>query len=138
MNRAIITLVGSTRELAARQMLLTLNMNRVQNAISSTDIREILVTAQSRVNEVLIYKVPDQYSINSLQTANNHQQLINTYTPYTSKIIYTYGNFRPTHNDSRPPEEFCKRNGIDACWNPFSPVEKNDQMLIDILDLDAL
>ena len=97
MNRAIITLVGSNRELAARQILLTLNMNRVQNAISSADIREILATAQSRENEVLIYNVPDQYTINSLQTANNHRQLINTYTPYTSKIIYR------SHSITSPP-----------------------------------
>lgn len=144
MNRTIITLIGSARELASRQILLSLNMNRVQNAISSTDIREILATAQTRNNNILIYCVPEQYTIASRQTADNHRQLIGKYTPYNSKIIYTVNTdntdsiFRPMTYDGRLLEDFCKRNGIDAFWNPFSPVEKNDQMLIDLLGLDKL
>jgi hypothetical protein len=138
MNRTIITLIGSARELSARQMLLALNMNRVQNAISSTNIQEILASAQSRENDVLIYKVPEYYSIARQTTANNHKQLITKYTPYKSVIIYTYENFRPMPNDGRLLEEYCQKRGIDACWNPFAPVEKNDQMLIDLLGLDKL
>jgi len=138
MHRVIITLIGSSRELSARQMLLTLNMNRVQNAISSTNIREILRSAQSAKNDVIIYQVPEQYSILSCQTAENHMQLISRYTPYTSKIIYTYEKFRPMPNDGRLLEEYCKQIGIHAVWNPFTPVKKNDQMLIDLLGLDAL
>jgi len=138
MTRTIITLIGSVRKLAARQMLLSLNMNRVQNAISSANIQEVLSTAQSRENDVIIYSVPEQYSILRKETANNHRRLINEYTPYKSVIIYTYENFRPMPNDGRLLEEYCKERGIDACWNPFSPVEKNDQMLIDLLRLDQL
>lgn len=133
MTRTIITLIGSVRKLAARQILLSLNMNRIQNAISSANIQEVLSTAQSRENDVIIYKVPEQYSILKKETANNHRRLINEYTPYKSVIIYTYENFRPMPNDGRLLEEYCLERGIDACWNPFTPAEKNDQMLIDIL-----
>lgn len=138
MNRAIITLIGSAKELSARQMLFTLNINRVQNAISSNNIQEILGSAQTHENDVLIYQVPDQYSISSAQTAINYKRLINKYTPYRPLIIYTYENFRPMPNNGRLLEEYCRKNNIDACWNPFTPVEKNEQMLIDLLGLDSL
>ena len=138
MNRAIITLIGSAQELASRQILLSLNMNRVQNAISSTNIREILTTAQTRENDVLIYRVPYGYSITRPQLAYTHKKLISKYTPYLPLIIYTYENLRPMPHDGRLLEEFCRQNGIDACWNPFTQVEKNDQMLIDLLGLDTL
>lgn len=138
MNRAIITLIGSTQELVSRQILLTLNMNRVQNAISSNNIREILTTARTMENNVLIYRVPYGYTITRQQSTHIHKKLINKYTPYQSFIIYTYENSRPMPHDGRLLEAYCRQNNIDACWNPFSPVEKNEQMLIDLLGLYAL
>jgi hypothetical protein len=138
MNRTIITLIGTARELAARQILLSLNMNRVQNAISSTDIREILKLAQTQENDVLIYQAPAGYSISRPSTTISHKQLITKYTPYNPMIIHTYENFRPLPGNGRLLEEYCKTYGIDACWNPFTPVEQNEQMLIDLLGLDKL
>jgi len=138
MNRTIITLIGTSKQLASRQILLTLNMNRVQNAISSSDIREILTTAQTRENDVLVYQVPDGYNISQPRTTLAHRELITKYTSYDSKIIYTYENCRPLPVNGRLLEEYCRNHGIDACWNPFTPVEQNEQMLIDLLGLDKI
>jgi len=138
MNRTILTLFGTAQTMSARQILLTLNMNRVQNAISSNNIREILTTAQTRENEVLIYCVPEQYTINSQKTSQNHRTLIQKYTPYNSKIIYTYENYKQAPNHGKYLEDYCKLIGIDACWNPYVAVEHNEKMLIDLLGLDAL
>jgi urocanate hydratase len=138
MNRTIITLIGTARDLSARQILLALNMNRVQNAISSQSIKEIITTSQTRVHDVLIYIVPQQYSINNTETARNHKLILAKYTPYESVIIHTYEKFRPMPNEGQLFEEYCRRIGIDAVWNPFSPVENNDRMLINLLGLNAL
>ena len=138
MNRTILTLIGTAQTMSARQILLTLNMNRVQNAISCSNIKELLTTAQTRENEVLVYCVPEQYTINSPLTSQNHRNLIQKYTPYNSKIIYTYENYKTTPNNGKYLDEYCKRIGIDACWNPYVPVEHNEKMLIDLLGLDTL
>ena len=138
MNRTIITLIGTARELTSRQILITLNMNRVQNVISSTDIREILTTAQTRENDVLVYRVPRGYNISRHRPTLAHREVIAKYTPYDSKIIYTYENFRPLPGNGRLLGTYCRDHGIDACWNPFTPVEQNEQMLIDLLGVDKI
>ena len=138
MNRTILTLIGTAQKMSARQILLTLNMNRVQNAISCSNIKELLKTAQTRENDVLVYCVPEQYTINSRITSQNHRNLIQKYTPYNSKIIYTYENYKPPLDHGKCLDEYCKIIDIDACWNPYVAVEHNEKMLIDLLGLDAL
>lgn len=138
MNRTILTLIGTEQKMSARQILLTLNMNRVQNAISCSNIKELLTIAKTRENEVLIYCVPEQYTINNQIRLQNHRNLIQKYTPYNSKIIYTYENYKPSHDYGTYLDEYCKRIGIDACWNPYVGVEHNEKMLIELLGLDRL
>jgi hypothetical protein len=138
MNRTILTLIGTAQSMSARQILLTLNMNRVQNAISFSNIKELLKIAKTGENEVLIYCFPEQYIINNQIRLENHRNLIQKYTPYNSKIIYTYENYKTSHDYKTYLDKYFKQIGIDACWNTYLAVEHNEKMLINLLGLNAL
>jgi hypothetical protein len=133
-HRRIITLFGAAKEITAQQMLLTLNMNRVQNAVAVNTTQDLLNNTKTGENEVVIYKSP--FGINT--KFDWHRYWNKKETNYSTLILYTYENMRYNFGNERFLEQFCKMHNIDGCWDPNNTKEHNDKLLINLLKLYEL
>lgn len=133
-HRTIITLFGAAKEITSRQMLLTLNMNRVQNAVAVDTVQDLISNTKNDQNDVVIYRAPlflgSKFDWHRYQ---NHRD-----TGYRTLIFYTFENMRYNFTKSRALEHFCSINRIDGCWDPNNTKEENDKLLIKLLKLDEL
>jgi hypothetical protein len=132
--RSIITLFGSAKEITAQQMLLALNMNRVQNAVAVDSYFDLLHKTANGDNDVVIYKSPMCLS----SKFDWHRYLNKRDTGYPTLIFYTYENMRWDFARSKSLNRMCQIHRIDGLWDPNHTKEHNDKQLIELLKLDKL